>query len=36
MKLSKKNQLKVTGLIAVLLLAGVIFFLRIIRLMKYR
>lgn len=26
MKLSKKNQLKVTGLIAVLLLAGVIFF----------
>ena len=26
MKVSKKNQLKVTGLIAVLLLAGVIFF----------
>ena len=26
MKLSKKNQLKITGLIVVLLLAGVIFF----------
>ena len=36
MKVSKKNQLKVTGLIAVLLLAGVIFFFPFLMVLKLR